>query len=102
MARFAGRTRGIHYVGGGCYPQAIIRDGLQDAWKQARVAFEVRGVMQNWKDAGFAIDYTIDQSLKWQILSLNAKWTYHRQSGRQASTVSACTCGLAMMVLRAG
>jgi len=55
------------------YPQMLSQSGLQDDWKQAPVAFEICGIMQDWKERGWDIDYIIDQSLKWHISSLNAK-----------------------------
>lgn len=55
------------------YPQHIINDGMQDAWKKAPVSFEICWVMQKWKDEGWDIDYIIDQSLKWHISTFNAK-----------------------------
>jgi predicted esterase len=55
------------------YPQQILNYGLRDAWQRAPVSMEVCGVMQDWKDRGFDIDYIVDQSLKWHISSFNAK-----------------------------
>ena len=55
------------------YPQQIIRYGVADAWRRAPVSMEVCGVIGDWKDKGFDIDYIIDQSLKWHISSFNAK-----------------------------
>ena len=55
------------------YPQAIINFGVKDAWEKAPVTLEVCWVMQHWKDMGWDVDYTIDESLKWHISSFNAK-----------------------------
>ena len=55
------------------YPQGIINYGMQDAWKQAPVSFEVCWVMQHWKNKGWDVNYIIDQSLKWHISSFNGK-----------------------------
>lgn len=55
------------------YPEAVIEDGLQNAWKTAPVSLEACGVMQTWKDHGWDISYIIDQSLKWHVSSFNAK-----------------------------
>ncbi|HZU29399.1 MAG TPA: DUF4832 domain-containing protein [Bryobacteraceae bacterium] len=55
------------------YPESIILDGMQDAWKKAPVSFEVCWVMQHWLDKGWDVNYIIDQSLKWHISSFNAK-----------------------------
>jgi hypothetical protein len=55
------------------YPQLITNCGLSENWKKAPVSFEVCGVMNDWFERGWDIDYIIDQSLKWHISSLNAK-----------------------------
>lgn len=55
------------------YPMQIIKSGMQDAWQQAPISFEVCWVVQHWKDMGWDIDYMIEQSLKWHISTLNAK-----------------------------
>jgi hypothetical protein len=55
------------------YPESIIRNGMQDAWKKAPVSFEACWVMQHWLDQGWDVDYIIAQSLKWHISSFNAK-----------------------------
>ncbi len=55
------------------YPQAIVKDGMAEAWKRAPVTLEVCWVMQHWLDKGWDVDYIIDQSLKWHISSFNAK-----------------------------
>ena len=55
------------------YPQQIFNYGLTDAWRKGPVSMEACGVMQDWKDKGFDIDYIIDQSLKWHISSFSAK-----------------------------
>ena len=55
------------------YPQALVKFGMQDAWKRAPVSFEACWVMQHWKNQGWDIDYIIEQSLKWHISSFNAK-----------------------------
>ncbi len=55
------------------YPEAIIRCGMQDAWKKAPVTMEICGVLDDWFTKGYDIDYIIEQSLKWHISSLNAK-----------------------------
>ncbi len=55
------------------YPQQIINYGLRDAWRKAPVSMEVCGVMRDWQEKGFDLDYIIEQSLKWHISSFNAK-----------------------------
>jgi len=55
------------------YPQSIVNDGMADAWKKAPVTLEVCWVMQHWLDAGWDVDYIIDQSLKWHTSSFNGK-----------------------------
>lgn len=55
------------------YPQGIINFGMQDAWKEGPVSFEVCWVMQHWLDKGWDADYIIDQSLKWHISTFNGK-----------------------------
>jgi len=56
-----------------CYPQQIIRCGMQDAWKKGPVSLEVCYVLQHWKNIGWDIEYNIEQSLKWHISTFNAK-----------------------------
>lgn len=53
------------------YPRHIYE--IADVWKKAPVAFESCGTVAGWKDQGFDIDYTIEQSLKWHISTFNAK-----------------------------
>src|SRR6185437_6431266 len=55
------------------YPEAVVKLGLADAWKTAPVTMEACGVMQNWKDRGWDLQYIIDQSIKWHMSSFNAK-----------------------------
>jgi len=55
------------------YPEAIIEDGLADAWKKAPVTMEACWVMQYWKDKGWDVHYIIDQAIKWHVSSFNAK-----------------------------
>ena len=55
------------------YPQALVTNGLMDAWKKAPVSFEVCWVMERWAEEGWDVDYIIDQSLKWHISTFNAK-----------------------------
>jgi Domain of unknown function (DUF4832)/Beta-galactosidase len=55
------------------YPEAIISLGLADAWKTAPVTMEACGVMQDWKNRGWDLQYIIDQSIKWHMSSFNAK-----------------------------
>ncbi len=55
------------------YPEAIINLGLADAWKTAPVTMEACGVMQDWKNRDWDLQYIIDQSIKWHVSSFNAK-----------------------------
>ncbi|MHB1699366.1 MAG: DUF4832 domain-containing protein [Acidobacteriaceae bacterium] len=55
------------------YPEAIIEDGLSDAWKKAPVTMEACWVMQTWQDKGWDIRYIMDQAIKWHVSSFNAK-----------------------------
>src|SRR6185437_6102193 len=55
------------------YPEAVIEDGLQDAWKKGPVTMEACWVMQTWKDRGWDVRYIIDQAIKWHVSSFNAK-----------------------------
>ncbi|MGH9616061.1 MAG: DUF4832 domain-containing protein [Acidobacteriaceae bacterium] len=55
------------------YPEAIVDLGLANAWKTAPVTMEACGVMQDWKNRGWDLQYIIDQSIKWHMSSFNAK-----------------------------
>lgn len=55
------------------YPEAVIEDGLADAWKKAPVSMEACWVMQTWEDNGWDVHYIIDQAIKWHVSSFNAK-----------------------------
>lgn len=59
------------------YPQTIIEYGMQDAWKEGHVSFEMCGLFRNWDvKEGYSekqVQYIIDQSLKWHISSFNGK-----------------------------
>jgi hypothetical protein len=55
------------------YPEAIIHLGLANVWKTAPVTMEACGVMQDWKNRGWDLQYIIDQSIKWHMSSFNAK-----------------------------
>ncbi len=55
------------------YPEAIIEDGLADAWKKAPVTMEACWVMQTWEDKGWDVHYILDQAIKWHVSSFNAK-----------------------------
>jgi hypothetical protein len=55
------------------YPEAIINLGLANAWKTAPVTMEACGVMQDWKNRGWDLQYIIDQSIQWHMSSFNAK-----------------------------
>ena len=55
------------------YPEAIIEDGLENAWKTAPVTMEACWVMQTWKDRGWDVNYIMEQAIKWHVSSFNAK-----------------------------
>jgi hypothetical protein len=55
------------------YPESIIEDGLQNAWKTAPVSMEACWVMQHWQDKGWDIPYIMAQAIKWHVSSFNAK-----------------------------
>ncbi|MEO6829234.1 MAG: DUF4832 domain-containing protein, partial [Acidobacteriaceae bacterium] len=55
------------------YPEAIIEDGLSNAWEKAPVTMESCWVMQTWEDRGWDIQYIMDQAIKWHVSSFNAK-----------------------------
>lgn len=55
------------------YPEWIIRDNLQDAWKTAPVTMEACWVMKTWQDRGWNIPYIMAQAIKWHVSSFNAK-----------------------------
>jgi hypothetical protein len=59
------------------YPQSIVRNGLEDAWKKAPISLEICGTLYRWKTqekyTGQQVKYIFDQTLKWHISSFNAK-----------------------------
>jgi hypothetical protein len=55
------------------YPEDIVNFGLTEAWRQGPVSLEACGVMQDWKNRGWDVDYVIEQSLKWHISTFNNK-----------------------------
>ncbi len=55
------------------YPEAIIEDGLQHAWRKAPVTMEACWVLQTWQDRGWDVDYIMKQAIKWHVSSFNAK-----------------------------
>ncbi|MGO8718550.1 MAG: DUF4832 domain-containing protein [Acidobacteriaceae bacterium] len=55
------------------YPEAILKLGLENAWKTAPVTMEACGVMQDWKNRGWDLQSIIDQSIQWHMSSFNAK-----------------------------
>jgi hypothetical protein len=67
-----GRTHMYDY-----YPQSIVRNGLEDAWKKAPVSLEICGTLYRWKTqekyTTEQVKYIFDQTLKWHISSFNAK-----------------------------
>ena len=55
------------------YPEAVIEDGLENAWKKAPVSMEACGVMQSWKNRGWDLSYIVDQAIQWHVSSFNNK-----------------------------
>ena len=55
------------------YPEDIIEDNLQDAWKTAPVTMEACWVMKTWQDRGWNIPDIMAQAIKWHVSSFNAK-----------------------------
>lgn len=55
------------------YPEAIIEQGMQDAWRKAPVSMEACWVLQHWKDKGWDLHYIMQQAVKWHVSSFNAK-----------------------------
>jgi len=55
------------------YNQALCRSGTLDAWKRGPVSLETCWVMGKWRDAGWDVDYIIDQALRWHVTSVNLK-----------------------------
>jgi hypothetical protein len=55
------------------YPQAIIQQGLRDAWQKRPVTFEVGWNIEHWFKKGWDVDHIIAESLKWHVSSINAK-----------------------------
>ena len=55
------------------YPEAVIEDGLQDAWKTGPVTMEACWVMQTWENNGWNVRYIMNQAIKWHVSSFNAK-----------------------------
>ncbi len=55
------------------YPQIIANANMEESWKTAPVVFEACWVMDNWRRAGWDIDYIIDESIKWHISAYNCK-----------------------------
>jgi len=59
------------------YPQTIIEYGMEEAWLEGPVSFEICGFFDTWdreqKYSDKQVQYIIDQSLKWHISSFNAK-----------------------------
>jgi hypothetical protein len=55
------------------YQQALDSANANDAWKHAPVAFESCGVMQNWADKGYDIDFIFDEALRWHCSIFNNK-----------------------------
>lgn len=55
------------------YPARITGAGVQDAWKNAPVAFESCGDMQTWYTLGYDVNTIFNYALDYHISILNAK-----------------------------
>jgi hypothetical protein len=55
------------------YPESVIQDDLQNAWKTAPVSMEACWVMAHWQDEGWDIPYIMAQAIKWHMSSFNNK-----------------------------
>ncbi|MEO6829388.1 MAG: DUF4832 domain-containing protein [Acidobacteriaceae bacterium] len=55
------------------YPEAVVENGIADAWKKAPVTMESCWVMQTWENNGWDIPYIMDQAIKWHVSSFNNK-----------------------------
>lgn len=55
------------------YQQSLDSANANDAWKHGPVCFESCGVMQNWADAGYDIEFIMNEALRWHISVFNNK-----------------------------
>jgi len=60
------------------YPQQVVRTGIQEAWQRSPVSLETCGTPGSWKQWGYsaaALDYILEQALRWHATSINIKST---------------------------
>jgi hypothetical protein len=55
------------------YQQALDAANANDAWRHAPVAFESCGVMQDWLDKGYDVDFIFNEALRWHCSIFNNK-----------------------------
>jgi hypothetical protein len=55
------------------YPEQIAAAGAEDAWTRGPVQFEICGVVQDFIDLGYDVDYILDYALDMHASVLNAK-----------------------------
>ena len=57
------------------YPQGVVKAGIQDVWRRSPVSLETCGTPGSWHKSGFALDYIMDQALRWHASTINIKST---------------------------
>ena len=55
------------------YQQALDEANANDAWRHAPVAFESCGVMQDWLDKGYDVEFIFNEALRWHCSVFNNK-----------------------------
>lgn len=55
------------------YPEQVVRAGIQNAWMRSPVSLESCGVVADWKNNGWDIDYILNQALRWHVSYVNIK-----------------------------
>lgn len=55
------------------YPQQLLKAGVEDAWKDARVVFETCWTMQHWKDEGWDVEEIFGRALEMHPSAVNNK-----------------------------
>ena len=55
------------------YPYIFGDDKVKEMWKRGPISFESCGVMYDWLDMGYDVDYLLDQALKWHISTFSNK-----------------------------
>jgi hypothetical protein len=55
------------------YPEQVVRAGIHNAWTRSPVSLESCGVVTDWKNNGWDINYILDQALRWHVSYVNIK-----------------------------